>query len=86
MCFYGSFLSALAYTSRPYSEAMAMRLSVTYTTCATYSREQTGNIITSSQFEEGNLIPKTCEDAESNEESGDKYDCNSIMPPLLSVY
>ena len=29
--FGGSFSSALAYTSRPYSEAMVMRTSVTYT-------------------------------------------------------
>ena len=62
-----------------------MRLSVTYTTCATYLREQTGDIITSSQFEEGNLIPKTREDAEINEESGDESDGDSIMPPLLSI-
>ena len=32
-----SFSSALAYTSRPYSEAMAMRPAVTYTLCATSS-------------------------------------------------
>ena len=30
-----SFSTALSYTSRPYSEAMAMRLAVTYTTYAT---------------------------------------------------
>ena len=51
--------SALAYTSQPYSEAMAMRLDVTYTPCATSSREQTGNIITFAQFEEGNIFTKT---------------------------
>ena len=33
-----SFSSALAYTSRPYSEAMAMRPSVTYTPYATSSK------------------------------------------------
>ena len=54
-----SFSSALAYTSRPYSEAMVMRPEVTYTTCATSSREQTGNIIMFSQFEEGNILTKT---------------------------
>ena len=37
---------ALAYTSQPYSEAMDMRPSVTYTPCATSSRKQTGDIIT----------------------------------------
>ena len=43
--------SALSYTSRPYSEAMAMRLSVTYTPYATSSKEQTGDLITFTQFE-----------------------------------
>ena len=33
-----SFSSALAYTSRPYSEVMAMRLAVTYTPYAASSR------------------------------------------------
>ena len=49
------FSSALAYTSQPYSEEMSMRLEVTYTPCATYSREQTGDIITFTHFEEGNI-------------------------------
>ena len=51
-----SFSSELAYTSRPFSEAMTMRPFVTYTPCATSSREQTGNIILFAQFEEGNLL------------------------------
>ena len=59
---------------------MAMRPSVTYTTCATSSREQTGDIITFTQFEEGNLLSETRNDAEN----GDKSNDNSIMPPLLS--
>ena len=67
-----SFSSALAYTSQPYSEAMAVLLSVTYTPFATTSREQTGNIITFTQFEEENILTKTRNDAES----GDDY---SIM-------
>ena len=50
-----SFSSALSYTSQPYSEAMVMRPDVTYTPCATSSREQTGDIITFAQFEEGNI-------------------------------
>ena len=49
------FSSALAYTSEHSSEAMVMRLTVTYTPCATSSREQTGDIITFTQFEEGNI-------------------------------
>ena len=43
---------------------------VTYTTYATSSREQTGNIITFAQFEEGNILTKTRNDAER----GGKYD------------
>ena len=62
----------LAYTSQPYSEAMAMRLSVTYTPYYTSSREQTGDIITFAQFEEGNILTKTRNDAESGEESDKK--------------
>ena len=37
-----SFSSASAYTSQPYSEAMAMRPAVTYTPCATTTRELNG--------------------------------------------
>ena len=59
---------------------MAIRLAVTYTPCATSLREQTGNIITFAQFEERNILTKTC----NNAESGDKYNDNSIMAPLLS--
>ena len=39
------FSSALSYTSRPYSEAMAMRPTVTYTLYATSSKEQPGYVI-----------------------------------------
>ena len=46
-----SFSSVLAYTSRPYLEAMAMRPSVTYTLYAASSKEQTGDVITFAQFE-----------------------------------
>ena len=49
------FYSALAYTSQPYSEVMAMRTAVTYPPCDTSLREQTGNILTIAQFEEGNI-------------------------------
>ena len=45
-----SFSSALSYTSRPYSEAMAMRPTVMYTLYANSSKEQTGNVITFAQF------------------------------------
>ena len=50
-----SFSSALAYTSRTYSEEMAMCPEVTYTPYGTSSREQTGDIITFTQFEEGKI-------------------------------
>ena len=61
--------SALAYTSRPYSEAMAMRPAVAYTPYATSSKEQTGNVIQFAQFEEGNISTKTRNNAESGDES-----------------
>ena len=54
-----SFSSALAYISQPYSEAMAIHPAVMYTPCATSSREQTSNIITFTQFEEGNILNET---------------------------
>ena len=67
--------SALAYTSQPYSEAMAMRPVVTYTPYGTSLRERTGDVITFTQFEEGNIMTKNCNDAET----GTKYDDNSVM-------
>ena len=74
-----SFSSALAYIPQPYSEAMDMPC-VTYTPCDTSYREQTGDIITFTQFEEGDLLSDNHNDAERSDES----DENSIMPPLLS--
>ena len=67
-----SFYSALAYTPQPYSEAMAMRPAVKYTPCATFSREQTGNIITLAQFEKGDILTKTRNDAEISDKSDDE--------------
>ena len=52
-----------------------MRSSVTYTPYATSLREKTGDVITFTQFDEGNILTETCNDAES----GDKYDNESIM-------
>ena len=57
-----------------------MRPAVTYKTCATSSREKTVNIIMFTQFEEGNKLSKT----RNNAESGDKSDENSLIPPLLN--
>ena len=45
-----SFSSASAYTSRPYSEVMAIRPAVTYTPYVTSSKDQTGDVITFAQF------------------------------------
>ena len=50
-----SFSSALAYTPRPYSEAMAMRPEVMYTPYATSLKEKTGDVIKFTQSEEGNI-------------------------------
>ena len=58
--------------SRPYSEAMSMRLEVTYTPHATSLKEQTGDVITFAQFEEGNMLTETHNDAESSDESDSK--------------
>ena len=73
--FDGNNSSVLSYTSRPYSEAMAMRPAVTYTLYTTSSREKTGDVITFAQFEEENILTETLNDAES----GDKSDNESIM-------
>ena len=54
---------------------MATRPAVTYTPYATSSKEQTGNVITFAQFEEGNLLTETRNDTES----GDESDSESIM-------
>ena len=52
-----------------------MRLAVTYTPYATSSKEQTGDVNKFSQFEEGNILTETRNDAES----GDKSNSKSIM-------
>ena len=70
-----SFSSALSYTSRTYSEAMAMRPTVTYTPYVTSSKEQSGDVIMFTQFEEGNILTETRKDVES----GDEPDNESIM-------
>ena len=51
---------------------MVMHPAVTYTPYGTSSREQNGNIITFAQFEEGNILTKTRNDAESGDESDNK--------------
>ena len=54
-----------------------MVLAVTYTPCATSLRKKTGDIITFTQFEEGNILTKTRNNTESNDD-------NSIILPLMS--
>ena len=68
-----SFSSALSYTSRPYSEAMVMRPTVTYTPYATSLKEQTGDVITFTQFEDVNLSIETRIDAKSGDKSDNEY-------------
>ena len=48
---------------------MVMRPEVMYNPYATSSREQTGDVITFTQFEEGNILTETFNDAESGDES-----------------
>ena len=52
-----------------------MRPEVTYTPYAASSREQTGNVITFTNFEEGEILTETRNNAESCDES----DNESIM-------
>ena len=59
---------------------MYMRPDVSYTPYATSLREQTGDIVMFTKFEEGNLLSKPLDDTES----GDKSDDDSTMPPLIS--
>ena len=64
-----SFSIALAYTSRTYSEAMVMCLAVTYTPYEKSLKEQTGDVITFAQFEEGKILTETHNDSESGDKS-----------------
>ena len=47
-----------------------MRPAVTYNPYATSSKEQTGDVITFTQFEEGDLLTET----RNNTEGGDEYE------------
>ena len=48
---------------------MAMRPPVTYTLYDTSLKEKTGDVIIFVQFEEGNILTKTSNDAESGDDS-----------------
>ena len=66
---------------------MAVRPDVSYTPYAIYSREQTGDIITFTQFEEGDFLSETqnlLSENRYNTESGNESDDDSTMPPLTS--
>ena len=54
---------------------MAMRPAVTYTPYATSSEEQTSDLITFTEFEEGNILTENHNDAEI----GDQADKESII-------
>ena len=73
-------INILAYLSQLYEEAMAMRPDVKYTRYVTSLKEQTGNIITFAQFEEGILLSGT----RDNKKSGDKSEEDSTVAPLIS--
>ena len=55
-----TFSSELAYTSRPYSEALVTQSEVLYIPNTISYHEQTGDIITFEQFGEGNLVENEC--------------------------
>ena len=64
-----------------------MRPAVSYIPYSTSSREKTGDIVTFTQFEEGNqlsetwdLLSETSDDTEISNESDD----NSTLPPIIS--
>ena len=59
----------MAYTSEPYAEAMDIQPAVACIPYAASSREQTGDIITLSQFEEGYLLSETRDNTKSGNES-----------------
>ena len=85
--FDGIFSIKLAYTSQPYVEVMFVPTAVSYTPFATSSREQTGVIIMFKYFEEGVLWSETqnlLAETRDNTESGNKYDDDSTIPPLIS--
>ena len=66
---------------------MDMRRAVSYTPYDISPKEKTGDIITFAHFEQGdslsethNLLSEICD----NTGSGNEYDDNSTMPPLIS--
>ena len=72
--------SVFLYMSQPYSVGTYTRQAVSYIPYTTSSRYQTGNIITFTQFEEGDLFYQTRDDMETSNKSDD----DSTLPPLIS--
>ena len=58
---------------------MDIRPAVSYITCAISSKEQTGDIITFTQFEEGNLLSESLHGTEINEESDDENQAQNFL-------
>ena len=78
--------STLAYTSKPYSEAMDLSPDVPYITYDKSPREKTGDIITFAKFEEGYLLSGTqnlSSETRDDTEISNKYYDDSTMPPLI---
>ena len=57
-----------------------MQPALSYIPYDTSSKEQTGDIITFAQFEEGGFLSESC----NGMEIGNKYDDDSTLPPLFS--
>ena len=58
---------------------MDMRPAVLHIPYATYSKEQTGDIFTFAQFEEGGLPSEYCNGTESGDESDDDSNLSSLL-------
>ena len=86
MLFLMRLFCSLEYTSRTYAEEMVLLLAVSYRTCATSSKEQTGDMITFTQLEKENLLSESHEGAKSDKKIGDESNNDSIIPPLLRLY
>ena len=64
---FDDFSSMLSYTSKPYADTMDMHPDVLYTPYSKSPKEQTGDIITFAQFEEGDLLSETRDDVKSGD-------------------
>ena len=74
------FSSTLSYMSQYYAGELDILPAVSNTPYVKSSREKTGNIITSAQSEEENVLSETCDNTESCNEFYENY----TIPPLIS--